>query len=119
MTEPTAPSMIALIVQNWLDYQEAERAREGLPTDDDTCLMCPPVWPARGALKKWVSGLKEADEEIVGLRDDVARLHSDKMRFFEALIEMRCRDDRNWSLHENYRKIIDDALAANKQRSTT
>lgn len=67
MTEPTAPSIIALIIQNWLDYQEAERAREGCPTEDDTCLMCPPVWPSRGALKQWVAGLNGADTQIKSL----------------------------------------------------
>jgi hypothetical protein len=74
---PTGPSIIALIVQNWLDYQEAERKREGLQTDDDTCLMCPPVWPPRGALKQWVAGLFEADAEIHWLRGIIKDAHED------------------------------------------
>jgi hypothetical protein len=75
-----APREIARIVQAWLDHQDAERKREGLPTDDDTHLMTPPVWPNRGALKNWVTGLNGAAAEIERLRaalEEVLKMSAD------------------------------------------
>jgi hypothetical protein len=72
MPDPiSAPREIARIVQHWLDHQDAERKREGLPTDDDTHLMTPPAWPNRGALKNWVSGLNGAADAIERLRQRI------------------------------------------------
>lgn len=51
---------IALNLKSWLRHNEWERKRENLPTDDDTCIMCPPVWPARGAIKLWVETIEAA-----------------------------------------------------------
>lgn len=53
--------------------------------------------------------------ELSDAKEDAVRLHGEKMRFFNALLEMRCRDDRNGSLHQNYRNIIDQALDPNEQ----
>lgn len=55
---------IALNLKSWLDHHQAERDRENLRTDDDTCIMCPPVWPARGALKLWVETIEAARDSM-------------------------------------------------------
>ncbi len=47
-------------VQRWMDYDRAQRDKEGLGTTDDTHIMCPPVWPSHGQLKNWVACLSEA-----------------------------------------------------------
>lgn len=64
----------------------------------------------------------EAAAEIERLRverddakADALRLHEEKMKFFDALLEIRCRDDRNGGLHQNYRDIIDRALGNEQQ----
>lgn len=55
--------VIARQLQSWLDWQEQERAREGIETTDDTHIMRPPVWPTRGTIKAWIKALQEADPE--------------------------------------------------------
>lgn len=68
VTDPESPSLgvrlIAGCVQGWLDYQSRERIREKLTTDDDTCVMCPPVWPNRGMLKFWVAELMRVADTL-------------------------------------------------------
>lgn len=55
---------IALNLKSWLDHNQRERDHENLPTNDDTCIMCPPVWPARGALKLWVETVEAARDRM-------------------------------------------------------
>lgn len=55
---------IALNLKSWLRHHQGEREQEGLPMDDDTCIMCPPVWPARGAIKLWVETVEAARDKM-------------------------------------------------------
>lgn len=56
--------------------------------------------------------------EVDDAKADALRMHGEKMRYFDALLEMRCFDDRNGSLHQNYRDIIDRALGDEQKPST-
>lgn len=55
---------IALNLKSWLEHNRRERDQESLPTDDSTCIMCPPVWPTRGALKLWVETVEAARDSM-------------------------------------------------------
>jgi hypothetical protein len=55
---------ISLTLKSWLDFNQRERDNESLPTNDDTMIMCPPVWPARGALKLWVETIDAARDRM-------------------------------------------------------
>lgn len=65
----------------------------------------------RDCLQRAYSELARLREELNDAQADALRMHGEKMRYFNALLEMRCRDDKNGSLHQNYRDIIDVALA--------
>lgn len=54
-------TVIADIIQHWLDYDVAQRTKEGLSTNDDTHLIAPPTWPSHGQLKYWVECLRSAE----------------------------------------------------------
>lgn len=55
---------ISLNLRSWLDSNQKERDGEGMSTDDDTCIMVPPHWPARGALKLWIETIEAARDRI-------------------------------------------------------
>jgi hypothetical protein len=51
---------IASQVQRWIDYDRADRDKEGLITEPGTHIMCPPTWPSHGQLGNWVAALNRA-----------------------------------------------------------
>ncbi len=55
---------MARTFQGWIDFELAQRAKEGLGTTDDTAVMSPDFWPTHGQLKNWIALLREVHDRI-------------------------------------------------------
>lgn len=55
---------MASTFQGWIDFELAQRAKEGLDTTDGTAVMSPDVWPTHGQLKSWIALLREVHDRI-------------------------------------------------------
>lgn len=55
---------MARTFQGWIDYELAQREKEGLRTTDSTAIITPDRWPTHGQLKHWVALLREVHEMI-------------------------------------------------------
>lgn len=76
-TETNALKHMANIFQYWLDFQDAERKKEGIPTDDETYVMRPPSWPSRGTLKEWIKALSPPTPSDSG-QDEEAQAYGEQ-----------------------------------------
>lgn len=58
--------VMSKVVQSWIEWSAAERAREGLSTGDDTSIMLLPVpfWPSHGQFRRWIDTMNEAASEL-------------------------------------------------------
>jgi hypothetical protein len=56
---------IAINLRFWLNWNQKERDRENLTTNDDTAIICvPPNWPSRGAFKLWAETIEAARDAL-------------------------------------------------------
>jgi hypothetical protein len=69
--------------------------------------------------QSWRAGMFAEAERRGDAEADAVRLHKLATDRWEALLELKCRDDRNGSLPPAYRKIIDAALAINDQQEAS
>ena len=43
----------------WREFDKDQRDKEGLETDGDTHIMCPPQWPTHSQLEAWSKVLRD------------------------------------------------------------
>ena len=49
------------LFQYWLDWNQEQREREGLESNDDcNVIQVPPHWPTRGSIRAWIRTLDRA-----------------------------------------------------------
>lgn len=51
-------------VERWVDYDVAQRTKEGLQSPPETHLTSPPTWPSHGQLRAWSALFKRVEQAL-------------------------------------------------------